>query len=71
MAGAAYIREMYERYGAPGFIAAYNAGPSRLDSYLGGSNSLPDETVNYVASIAPRLGSSVPMLRGHLLLCAE
>ena len=59
MAGAAYIREMYDRYGAPGFLAAYNAGPSRLDGYLGGGDSLPDETVNYVASIAPRLGGSV------------
>ena len=26
MAGAAYIREMHDRYGAPGFLAAYNAG---------------------------------------------
>ena len=61
MAGAAYIREMYDRYGAPGFLAAYNAGPYRLDSYLGGGDSLPDETVNYVAAIAPRLGRSVAM----------
>jgi D-alanyl-D-alanine carboxypeptidase len=61
MAGTAYIREMYDRYGAPGFLAAYNAGPSRLDSYLAGGDSLPDETVNYVAAIAPRLGSSVAL----------
>jgi hypothetical protein len=61
MAGTAYIREMYDRYGSPGFLAAYNAGPSRLDSYLGGGDSLPDETVNYVAAIAPRLGGSVAM----------
>src|SRR5688572_12183654 len=27
MAGAAYLREMYDRYGSPGFLAAYNAGP--------------------------------------------
>ena len=61
MAGTAYIREMFDRYGAPGFLAAYNAGPSRLDSYLVGGGSLPDETVNYVAAIAPRLGSSVAL----------
>lgn len=61
MAGTAYIREMYDRYGAPGFLAAYNAGPSRLDSYLVGGDSLPDETVNYVAAIAPRLGNSVAL----------
>jgi soluble lytic murein transglycosylase-like protein len=24
LAGAAYIRELYDRYGAPGFLAAYN-----------------------------------------------
>ena len=70
MAGAAYIREMYDRYGAPGFLAAYNAGPYRLDSYLGSSDSLPDETVNYVASIAPRLGSSVRMT-GPLAVYAQ
>jgi D-alanyl-D-alanine carboxypeptidase len=70
MAGAAYIREMYDRYGAPGFLAAYNAGPYRLDSYLGGSDSLPDETVNYVASIAPRLGGSVRMT-GPLAVYAQ
>ncbi len=27
MAGAAYLRELYDRYGASGFLAAYNAGP--------------------------------------------
>jgi hypothetical protein len=61
MGGAAYIRELYDRYGAPGFLAAYNAGPSRLDDYLGGGDPLPDETVNYVASIAPRIAASVRM----------
>jgi hypothetical protein len=61
MAGTAYIREMYDRYGAPGFLAAYNAGPRRLEDYLGGGRDLPDETVNYVAAIAPRLGPSTPM----------
>lgn len=47
---------MYDRYGAPGFLAAYNAGPDRLDAYLADGSPLPDETVSYVASIAPRLG---------------
>ena len=27
LAGAAYLREMHDRYGSPGFLAAYNAGP--------------------------------------------
>lgn len=60
MAGAAYLRQMYDRYGSPGFLAAYNAGPGRVDAYLSGTNDLPDETVNYVAAIAPRLGNSTP-----------
>ncbi len=61
LAGTAYMREMYDRYGAPGFLAAYNAGPNRLDSYLAGDGSLPDETVNYVAAITPHLGDDIPL----------
>ena len=29
LAGAAYLRELHDRYGVPGFLAAYNAGPAR------------------------------------------
>ena len=36
LAGTAYMREMYDVYGSPGFLAAYNAGPRRLDDYLAG-----------------------------------
>ena len=61
MAGTAYIRLMYDRYGAPAFLAAYNAGPQRLDDYLNTGRSLPNETVDYMASIAPNLGAEVAM----------
>ncbi len=61
LAGAAYLREMYDRYGAPGFLAAYNAGPNRLDRYLASGTPLPEETINYVALIAPALGAGTPM----------
>jgi D-alanyl-D-alanine carboxypeptidase len=60
-AGTAYIRKMYDRYGAPGFLAAYNAGPRRLDYYLAGTEPLPAETVHYVAAISPNLGDALPM----------
>ena len=60
LAGTAYIREMYDRFGAPGFLAAYNAGPDRVNDYLAGRARLPDETVNYVAAITPNLGADVP-----------
>jgi D-alanyl-D-alanine carboxypeptidase len=60
LAGTAYIREMYDRYGTPGFLAGYNAGPDRVDNYLAGRARLPDETVNYLAAIAPNLGGNVP-----------
>jgi hypothetical protein len=60
LAGAAYIRAMHDRYGAPGFLAAYNAGPERVDAYLAGITVLPDETLNYLASVAPQLGTDLP-----------
>ena len=65
LAGAAYIREMYDRYGAPNFLAAYNAGPDRLDSYLSDGSPLPDETVGYMASVAPQLGLGIASERAY------
>ncbi len=53
VAGTAYLRQMYDVYGFPGFLAAYNAGPGRLDDYLTRNRPLPDETRNYVRKIAP------------------
>jgi len=63
LAGTAYIREMYDIYGSPGFLAAYNAGPGRLDDYLTRSRSLPEETRRYVASIGPKIAGSFPSTR--------
>jgi len=62
-AGAAYIREMYQLYGNPAFLAAYNAGPRRLEDYLWGGRGLPDETRNYVARVGPRIVSTAPTRR--------
>lgn len=52
-AGAAYLQQMYRRYGYPGMFAAYNAGPGRFDDYLLRQRPLPNETLAYVAKIAP------------------
>lgn len=60
MAGTAYLREMYDIYGNPGFLAAYNAGPGKLDAYLTHNQPLPLETRNYVAKIAPRIQGVQP-----------
>jgi hypothetical protein len=60
LAGTAYLREMYDKYGSPGFLAAYNAGPGRVDRYLAQGTPLPAETVNYVAAISPHLGPEQP-----------
>jgi len=63
MAGVGYMREMYDIYGSPGFLAAYNAGPARLDDYLTNVRGLPDETRNYVAKISPHLTRDQPTMR--------
>ncbi|MBB5685023.1 lytic transglycosylase domain-containing protein [Sphingobium boeckii] len=52
MAGAAYLREMHDRFGYPGLFAAYNAGPSRYARYLSGRVPLPRETLAYVKVMA-------------------
>lgn len=44
LAGAAYLREMHDCYGSPGFLAAYNAGPARYEEYLTTGRELPTET---------------------------
>jgi hypothetical protein len=54
---------MYELYGNPAFLAAYNAGPRRLEDYLWGGRGLPNETRNYVARIGPRIQGAHPNRR--------
>lgn len=55
MAGTAYLREMFDRYGAPGFLAAYNAGPGRWEDHLAGRRPLPGETIGYLSKLEPML----------------
>jgi membrane-bound lytic murein transglycosylase B len=70
LAGAAYLREMHDRYGSPGFLAAYNAGPQRYDEYLAGVRALPAETRAYVALLAPLIGGK-PLGRATTISAAD
>ncbi len=56
MAGAASLRELYDRFGAPGFLIAYNAGPRRYAERLVLGRPLPKETRAYLAALAPFVG---------------
>ena len=61
MAGAAYLRELFDRYGSPGFLVAYNAGPGRYEASRKG-RPLPPETHAYVDKLVPEIarGESEP-----------
>lgn len=49
--GAMYLAELAARYGWPGALAAYNAGPGRYQRYVQGGVPLPPETVAYAARL--------------------
>ena len=61
VAGTAYLRDMRERFGTEGLIAAYNAGPQRYEDHLATGRPLPDETLTYVAKLAPLLSGGLPV----------
>lgn len=52
LAGTAYLRAMYDRFGYPGMFAAYNAGPARYERHLRTGQALPTETRGYIAQLA-------------------
>lgn len=61
LAGTAYLREMWDRYGdVAAMLAAYNAGPARYDEHRTKGRPLPAETRAYVAALAPVLGGTAP-----------
>src|SRR3546814_16040234 len=41
LAGTAYLRALYERFGFPGLFSAYNAGPRRYQEPPTAGRSLP------------------------------
>jgi soluble lytic murein transglycosylase-like protein len=69
LAGAAFLREMHDRYGSPGFLAAYNAGPGRYEDYRDRHRPLPAETVAYVAALVPFVGDDA--IDGPVLVAAS
>jgi len=52
--GRAYMRKQMDDFGGNtnAALAAYNAGPGRVRQVLAGNATLPDETRNYIKSIA-------------------
>ncbi|MGX9430718.1 MULTISPECIES: lytic transglycosylase domain-containing protein [Bradyrhizobium] len=58
LAGTAYLRELHDRYGSPGFLAAYNAGPTRYEEHLSG-RPLPAETHAYLQKLVPFIGGDI------------
>lgn len=55
LGGTAYLREMYDRFGSPGFLAAYNAGPERYRQHLADGRPLPRETRIYIDKLLPMI----------------
>lgn len=62
IAGAAYLREMHDRFGPDGSLAAYNAGPERYLKSRDDGLPLPVETQRYLAILGPLIDGSRPAL---------
>lgn len=58
--GTAYLRALLDRYGAPGFLAAYNAGPAQWQEHLATGAKLPIETQAYLARLLPIIDGDNP-----------
>lgn len=62
LAGAAYLRQMFDRYGTvDATLAAYNAGPGRYDDYRLRGRPLPAETLDYIARLGPAVAGTAPL----------
>jgi hypothetical protein len=60
MAGSAYLREMYEEFGTPFFLAAYNCGPKCAANISAGTQRMPRETRKYLAVLKSRIEEHTP-----------
>ena len=73
LAGTAYLRAMYDRFGHPGLFGAYHAGPGRYAAHLVSGRALPAETRAYLATLsgagdAPIKTAPPPAARGLFAL---
>jgi soluble lytic murein transglycosylase-like protein len=55
LVGTAYLKQMHDRFGSTGFLAAYHAGPSRYERHLATGQPHTPETAAYVAAVTPLL----------------
>ncbi|KTR83812.1 lytic transglycosylase [Novosphingobium barchaimii] len=60
LAGTAYLRAMYDRFGYPGLFGAYNAGPGRYAEYIASGRPLPGETRAYLATVTDTAPQEMP-----------
>ena len=58
LAGAAYLRAMFDRFGRSGAFAAYHAGPERYAQFLVGRLQLGPATRAYAARLSCSLGDA-------------
>ena len=63
LAGTAYLRAMYDRFGYPGLFAGYNAGPGRYAAHLASGRALPGETRAYLAQVSGSAPAPPPSFR--------
>ena len=66
MAGAAYLRELHDRFGLAGMLPAYNAGPGRYLQHRDEGRPLPLETRDYVARIGLLDPAAAPSDRARI-----
>ena len=65
LAGAYYLRLLYDRFGYPGLFAAYDAGPGRYAEHLATGRALPSETQAYLASFTDAASGTSIVTRSH------
>ncbi len=72
LAGAAYLRQMYDRYRSVHLmLAAYNAGPGRTDQHVRAGRRLPAETRAYIAALVPALNGTPSSETGPIVKLAQ